>query len=600
MVTFWNFDITLSYLTLSLALAGIFLTLRNGNRQLTACLKFWTGVVCTNSNLRLLLSVCGLLFAIYLALERYPYWTLPGASTVMGFLPLLIFFSQISQKSLPRKEERSNINTNKQIKKNKIQSPNTKKQIEKNKLQGSDANRHDDDLQNEKIKELEDRLHTAELTLAYSTRSLRQEQEKRKFEETRRRQAENRAMRLEQDMLPQKHGLQEFCDLLCQTQQLVNTGSWEWKPDSNELFWSMGTFRLHELEVGGSITMKQSLQYIHPEYRSILKHAMHMAADKNKAFDVEVKLVTAHKRTIWVRVVGSPTSPEDEPKRIQGLYMNIDHEKRSERALVDLTKNLSQHLQTLKEESARTKEEMDEFSYIVSHDLRAPMRVIDGFSAILEEDYGDKLDDEGQETIQIIQANVAKLNTMMNELLIYSAVGRKPLAREEIVTNDLLNRIVGEQNTTGIIINDSLPNILGDQTLINQLFTNLIGNTIKFAKNHGEHQIEIGHETTDIKSMSRFFIKDQGIGFDMKFHTKIFKAFKKLNKTDVQGGVGMGLTIAKKIVERHQGKIWAQSQEGVGTTIYIELPSPRSKVNAKSNAPSNASSLVLDFQSLLT
>lgn len=619
MVTFWNFDITLSYLTLSLALAGILLTIRNINRPLIACFKFCTGIVCTNSYLRLILSACGLLLLIYLALERHPYWTYKGTFTFIGVLPFMIFFSQISQKSYATNEKNTDTkiqsrksndkksNTNLQVAKPKPTTIKTNRQTSNSKTISSDkkdqkntVNLPEGDLKDEKIKELEERLHTAELTLAYTTRSLRQEQEKRKFEQTKRQQAEIKAKRLEQALLPQKHGLKEFSDLLCQTQQLVNMGSWEWKPESNDLFWSTGILRIHELDADESMTIKQSLQFIHPEYRSTLKHALHMAAEKNQAFDVDIKLVTAHKRTIWVRVVGKPVCTKDEPKKIQGLYINIDHEKKSERALVDLTKNLSQHLQTLKEESARATEEMDEFSYIVSHDLRAPMRVIDGFSAILEEDYSDKLDEEGFETIQTIQANVSKLNLMMNELLVLSAIGRKPMSREEINTCQLLKQTINTLKTDGIEFSESLPNILGDHNMINQLFTNLITNAIKFAKNHGDHQIEIGHEKTDMKSRSRFYVRDQGIGFDMKFHHKVFRAFKKLDKADAKSGVGMGLTIAKKIVERHQGKIWAQSKEGLGTTIYIELPTPRAKHADKETVPSDSTSLILDFQSLLT
>jgi len=229
-------------------------------------------------------------------------------------------------------------------------------------------------------------------------------------------------------------------------------------------------------------------------------------------------------------------------------------------------------------ELIRSNAELDDFAYIASHDLKEPLRGIHNHSRLLQEDYHDALDDDGKHKIERIMYLSQRMEKLINDLLYYSRLGRSEHAFEETDLNTIIkdvSEMLADQGNLKIEIKDTLPIIICDKLRITELFRNLIMNGIKYNESEQKH-IEIGikNDTTGNRNHDIiFYVKDNGIGIDERFHKDIFKIFKRLHKKDAYGGgTGSGLTFVKKIVDRHSGKIWIESTLGKGSTFYFTLP----------------------------
>ena len=228
-------------------------------------------------------------------------------------------------------------------------------------------------------------------------------------------------------------------------------------------------------------------------------------------------------------------------------------------------------------------EELEGFTYSVSHDMRAPVRAIDGFTRILIEEYSDKLDDEGRRLLQIVRANTEKMGQLIDGLLALSRLGREKVIFSEIDMTDLARTSFEEQKAVGakdrrISFNvDALPSAYGDKRLITQVFQNLLSNAIKFTRNEESPEIEVGYKagpTDDI-----YFVRDNGVGFDMDHAQKLFGTFQRLHGADEFEGSGIGLATVRRIIDRHGGRVWAEARPNAGATFYFSLP-PREQRKA--------------------
>jgi len=219
--------------------------------------------------------------------------------------------------------------------------------------------------------------------------------------------------------------------------------------------------------------------------------------------------------------------------------------------------------------------EMESFSYSVSHDLRAPLRAINGHAAILEEDYAEKLDAEGLKALRYIISNSKRMGILIDDLLAFSRLGRKNVTVSELNMMDLVEFTVKEllveeiQSKTDLQINP-LPPSYGDQSLIKQVWVNLISNAIKYSRNKPKSEISIGAERKD--QMIIYHIKDNGAGFDMRYYDKLFGVFQRLHSEKEFEGTGIGLAIVQRIIHRHGGSVWAESVPKEGSCFYFSLP----------------------------
>ena len=218
--------------------------------------------------------------------------------------------------------------------------------------------------------------------------------------------------------------------------------------------------------------------------------------------------------------------------------------------------------------------ELESFSYSVSHDLRAPLRSIIGYSKILEEDHRDKFNDEGKRVLDIIRKNSIKMNSLIDDLLLFSKLGKKEIQKSEIDTGKLVQQLLTEIKQSDFyranIITKQLPPIYADPALFTQVWLNLISNALKYSGNKEAPLIEIGSYREENEVV--YYIKDNGAGFDMQYAEKLFGVFQRLHKAQDFEGTGIGLSIVKRIIMRHGGRVWAEGKVNEGATFYFSLP----------------------------
>jgi len=246
------------------------------------------------------------------------------------------------------------------------------------------------------------------------------------------------------------------------------------------------------------------------------------------------------------------------------LVAEIWERKKAEEALKQYTKHVE-----------RINKELDDFTYIVSHDLKEPLRSIDAFSKFIEEDYAHKLDDNGRNYLGRIRANTIRMQDLIEDLLEISRIGKRQDACEEVDADDLVREAtlrleysIKEKNADIVLI-DKLPRVFGDRVRLMQVFLNLISNAVKF-NDKPQPRIEIGARPKG--DFYEFAVKDNGPGIEERYLEKIFEIFQRLTKKEEHEGTGAGLTIAKKIVQKHKGRIWAESRVGEGAVFYFTLP----------------------------
>jgi signal transduction histidine kinase len=218
--------------------------------------------------------------------------------------------------------------------------------------------------------------------------------------------------------------------------------------------------------------------------------------------------------------------------------------------------------------------EMESFSYSVSHDLRAPLRAIDGFSRILGEEYADRLDEEAKRLLGVIHDNTARMSQLIDDLLAFSRLSRQPVERATINMCELAARTFAEASVAAgerkvEFVLGEIPPARGDVALMRQVFMNLLSNAVKFTASSSKARIEVGTAAKDGADV--YFVKDNGVGFDMRYADKLFGVFQRLHAADQFEGTGVGLAIVQRIIHRHGGRVWAESTEGEGSTFHFTV-----------------------------
>ena len=228
------------------------------------------------------------------------------------------------------------------------------------------------------------------------------------------------------------------------------------------------------------------------------------------------------------------------------------------------------------EELMKKNEELENFVYVVSHDLKSPLISLQGFSSALLKDYQDKLGEEGKRYVKRITANTHRMEVLISDLLALSRLGRAVSAFKDISSLEIANRVCNhlkprlEKNRIEVSIGDNLPTIRCDGDRIYQVFENLLVNAMKFMGDREKPRIEIGYEEKG--EFHRFYVKDNGIGIDPRYHGKIFEIFHRLKEIDDEEGTGIGLVIVERIIKNHGGEVWVESEKGKGATFYFTLP----------------------------
>lgn len=294
-------------------------------------------------------------------------------------------------------------------------------------------------------------------------------------------------------------------------------------------------------------------------------------------YSQEYRIRTATGVYIWIEDLTNVLRDVDGvPLYIEGLVTDISERKAAELRIHQLNAELEARVARRTAQLAVLNKELETFAYSVSHDLKAPLRGIDGYSHLLLEDYSDRLDGEGRIFIRNIRAGVKQMARLIDDLLAYSRMERRSLQRTDVNLGGVVRGILGERSAElekgPATIDVDVPDILvkADPEGLAQVLRNLVDNALKYAGNANPPHIRIS--AWEQEDVCRLFVQDNGIGFDMKFHDRIFEIFQRLQRAEDYAGTGVGLAIVRKAMLRMGGRVWAESAAGEGATFHLELP----------------------------
>lgn len=300
-----------------------------------------------------------------------------------------------------------------------------------------------------------------------------------------------------------------------------------------------------------------------------------LGGEKN-VYRLEQRHVHKAGKVIWVDLsVSIVRDLNDKPLYCIAQFQEITNRKRDEELLRSLNLDLEQRVQERTQKLKEANKELEAFSYSVSHDLRAPLRAIDGFSRILLEDNADKLDEDGKRVLGVIRTNTQNMGRLIDDLLAFSRLSRETidpcLVNMSELAKDVFEQLKPAFVDQKIRFNlSTLPDSYGDPALIRQIFVNLLSNAAKYSRPKSESVIDVaGHPENGDHIYS---VKDNGVGFDMTYANKLFGVFQRLHTLEQFEGTGVGLAIVQRIVHRHGGRVWADAKVNEGATFYFSLP----------------------------
>ncbi|MFV8376600.1 PAS domain-containing protein [Flavobacterium sp. LB1P71] len=354
-----------------------------------------------------------------------------------------------------------------------------------------------------------------------------------------------------------EHQLEVITTNLKEAQTLAKVGNWDSNLITNTYTWSDEAFKI--LDFDPSITTPSLDTYfssIHPNDLDFVKEKINEAFTtlKGNTYNHRIR----RKDDTIIHVLSQSNIDFDEnnkPKRFFGIVQDITEIKNAEEKLIEINK------------------ELESFSYSISHDLRAPLRAINGYAQILNEDYRQKLDQEGMRILTTITSNATKMGTLIDDLLAFSRLGRKEMQKTEVDMNQLIKSVINETNKSILyrakIDTTHLHKVKADYNLLHQVMFNLVSNAIKYSSKGENPIVKISSEEQNGEII--FSVNDNGVGFDMQYSDKLFGVFQRLHTDEEFEGTGVGLAIVQRIITKHGGKVWAEGIVDNGATFYFSL-----------------------------
>jgi PAS domain S-box-containing protein len=318
------------------------------------------------------------------------------------------------------------------------------------------------------------------------------------------------------------------------------------------------------------LVRKSVLRKKRDAFNSALKSGKSILFEK----PTEIVMATASGSQIYIEQTIFPISTEN-GFRIGALNRDITDQKHAEAEIRELNAELENRVIERTAQLEAANKELEAFSYSISHDLRAPLRAINGFSRILADLLVLDGADDARRYLGVIRDNAQQMGRLIDDLLSFSRLSRQPLKKSPIAPGELIEQVLvtlsPEQQGRKIDwVMEDLPICLGDSSLLKQVWMNLLSNALKFTRNCGQARIEVGSEQQLNEII--YFVKDNGTGFDMRYVDKLFGVFQRLHRSEDFEGTGVGLAIVQRIIRRHGGRVWATGEQGKGASFYFSLP----------------------------
>ena len=319
------------------------------------------------------------------------------------------------------------------------------------------------------------------------------------------------------------------------------------------------------------------LDLVHPDDRAAVAASLHESADLGSAWLATFRVPHTADGERCLEAHSMPVRDADGSVVWHGFLIDISERRRAEQEIRSLAADLERRVADRTSELEAKHREMEAFTYSVSHDLKAPLRGIDGYSRLLESDHADTLDEEGRFFVAMIRKATGHMGDLIDDLLAYSRVERGrprlgPVAPAPVVAA-VMDGAAAEAAAGAISLSRSVDprlTVVGEHDGLVLALRNLLDNAIKFTAGRPDRAIEVGARRA--LGHALFWVRDNGPGFDMRYHDRIFEIFQRLHRAEEYPGTGVGLAIVRKAVERMHGKVWAESAKGEGATFYIQLP----------------------------
>lgn len=376
-----------------------------------------------------------------------------------------------------------------------------------------------------------------------------------------------------------EQALRETKDMLEQAESVALLGSWTGDAQTQRLVVSDQLVRNIGLEPGSRPPSDEAyLARIHPEDRAEVAEDMRNIRDGGPAKDMVFRTNPADGPVRWLRRTARRTDRGDlslKPRYI-GTLQDITDAVHAEEQLRQANQALESRVAQRTAQLRQANQELEAFSYTVSHDLKAPLRGIDGYSQLLVEEYGERLDEDGRQFIRRIRHGVQLMGELIIDLLEYSRMERRDMAAEPVPLLPLVQQVLdgyeADIHHQGAQVQLSMePFTLAlDREGMAVVLRNLIGNALKFSRDRQPPRVEIGSRSEAGRRI--LWVRDNGVGFDMKYHDRMFGIFQRLHRAEEFPGTGVGLALVSKAVQRMGGRVWAESTLGAGATFFLEFP----------------------------
>ena len=346
--------------------------------------------------------------------------------------------------------------------------------------------------------------------------------------------------------------------------QAAGGGAWDLDLVRDRSWWSTELYRLWGVEPGKSLNLAEALDLIDPHDREHVMNQVRKAIDERTVYECEFRLRTSGAPQPWMASRGQVHyDSSGEPVRLIGITLDISAHKANEASLRQTNEALT-----------RSNVELQRFAHVAAHDLQTPLRSIGSFAELLKMNAQEHLDSKSKEWLDRILNSAVQLRTLVRDLLQYSSIDSQPLQAAPVSMDQVLDRVLllldaEIESTQCTVTRTELPMVSGEDSQLTQLLLNLLANAIKYRSARAP-TIHVAVERSNDAWL--FAVRDNGIGIDARHFDRIFEVFERLHSAQEYPGTGIGLAICRRIVQRHGGRIWVESQLGVGSTFFFTLP----------------------------